>query len=93
MDLRDVSYAMRAVAEVAHAGENLLASMDRSRRGGLAPMVLGVALGVGIAALVFKSDARKRVLEWVGLTIVPVPAPSANGAAAEPRAAGGVAQA
>jgi len=87
MDLRNASRAMRAVAEVARAGENLLAGFERARRGGLTPMVVGVALGVGIGALVFRRDARKRVLEWVRLTIGPAPARTANGAAAEPGAA------
>jgi len=85
MDLGRLSYAMRAAADVARAGENLLVSIDRSRRSGLAPLALGVALGVGIGALVFREDARKRVLAWAGLTITP--ARAANGAAAAPRAA------
>ena len=92
MDLRNISYAMRAAADVARAGEDLLVSIDRSRRGGVAPILFGVALGVGIGALVFRKEARKRVLEWAGLTIAP--ARSANGAVvAEPRTADKAAQA
>lgn len=54
--------------------------------------MFGVVLGVGIGALIFQEDARKRVLEWAGLTIAP--ARSANGAVAtESRVAGDVAQA
>jgi hypothetical protein len=87
MTLQGVSYAMRAAADVARAGENLLGSMDRSRRwGGSAPILLGVVLGVAIGALVFRKEARKQVLEWAGLTSTP--ARSTNGATADPRAAG-----
>jgi hypothetical protein len=83
MTLQDISYAMRAAVDVARAGENLLASMDRSRRGGVVPILFAVALGVGIGALVFRKDVRQRLLEWAqGMTIVPVR--SANGATAEP---------
>ena len=91
MDLRDISYAMRAAADVASAGENLLASMARSRRGGAGPLLFGVALGVGIGALVFKKETRRQMLEWAGLTTI-APARSANGAAAEPRVAGDATQ-
>jgi hypothetical protein len=91
MDLRDISYAMRATADIARAGENLLASMNRSRRGGVTPILFGVALGVGMGALIFQKELRKRALEWVSLAIVP--ARTANGAAAEPHVAGDAAQA
>jgi hypothetical protein len=91
MDLRNISHAIRAVADVARAGENLLTSMDRSRRGGIGPILFGVALGVGIGALVFQKEARTRVVEWARLTIAPVRPP--NGAATEPRVAAGAAQA
>jgi hypothetical protein len=84
MNLRDMSHAVRAVADVARAGENLLASMDRSRKGGLLPILFGIGLGVGIGALVFRKELRQRVLDWAGLTIVAVSPRSANGAAAEP---------
>jgi hypothetical protein len=86
MNLRDISYAMRAAADVASAGENLLVSMARSRRGGAGPLLFGVAVGIGIGALVFKKETRQRIREWVGLTTI-APAGSTNGAAAEPQVA------
>ena len=82
MNLQTISYAMRAAADVARAGENLLSSMDRSRRGSLGPLLFGIALGVGIGAVMFQKDARKRVFEWAGVTFAR--APATNGAA-EPR--------
>jgi hypothetical protein len=84
MTLRDMTHAVRAVADVARAGENLLASMDRSRKGGLLPILFGIGLGVGIGALAFRKEVRQRLLDWAGLTIASVSSRSANGAAAEP---------
>jgi ABC-type nitrate/sulfonate/bicarbonate transport system permease component len=82
MNLRDLSYTIRN-ATVARAAEDLLASLERSHRRCVAPILLGVVLGVGIGALVFQEEARKRALQWMGPTIVR--SPSANGATAEPR--------
>jgi hypothetical protein len=86
MNLQRISYALRAAADVARAGENLLVSMDRSRRGGLMPLLVGVALGVGIGALVFQKELRERVLAWASTTVAPSRTAATNGASIEPQA-------
>jgi hypothetical protein len=91
MNLRDISYALRAASDVARAGESLLVSMDRSRRPHALPLLLGVALGVGIGAVVFRKETRERALAWLGLTVAPPR--GANGVTAEPRVTGAGAQA
>jgi hypothetical protein len=82
MTLQNISFALRAAADVARAGENLLASIDRSRKTSLGPLLFGVALGVGIGALIFQKDARKRVVDWAGVTFA---RPPATNGVAEPR--------
>ena len=83
MSLQQISYALRAAGDVARAGENLLSSLERSRRVGMVPMLFGVALGVGIGALVFHKELRDRVLEWVGVTVTA--SRTTNGVAQDPR--------
>jgi hypothetical protein len=66
MRFRDVSYALKAVAEVARAGERLVGSLDRSRpRGYLGSILVGVGLGVGLGALLFSESARQRLRGWL----------------------------
>lgn len=68
MRLREISYGLKAAAEVAHAGEQLLGSLDRSRRGYGGPILLGIGLGVGLGALLFSESARQRVRTWLSST-------------------------
>lgn len=66
MRLQDVSYALKAAAEVAHAGEQLVGSLDRSgSRGRLGVVLVSVGLGVGLGALLFSESARLRVRTWL----------------------------
>lgn len=65
MRLREISYALKAAADVAHAGEQLVGSLDRTRRGWVGPVLLGVGLGVGLGALLFSESARQRVQTWL----------------------------
>ena len=83
MSLQHISYALRAAADVARAGENLLSSLEKSRKIGVMPILFGVALGVGIGALVFQKELRDRVLEWAGVS--GVPSRTTNGATQDPR--------
>lgn len=62
MRLRNVSHALKAVADVAHAGEEFASSIDRTRsRGSLGTLILGIGLGVGIGVLLFSEKARQQV--------------------------------
>jgi len=66
MHLQDVSTALKAVAEVAHAGEQVVGSIDRARSRGYGfPILLGVGLGVGFGALLFSESARQQVRTWL----------------------------
>lgn len=69
MRLRNISYAIRTASEVASAGQRLLESLDRSGRLGgfglLTTLVVGVGAGVGIGAVVFSKDVRKRLASWL----------------------------
>lgn len=79
MRLQDVSTALKAVAEVAHAGEQVVGSIDRARSRGF-PILLGVGLGVGLGALLFSESARQQVRTWLS---------SASAVRANARANGG----
>ena len=65
MKLEDISYAARAVGEVARASERLFDSLAASRRFGVWPVLLGVGVGVAIGAIVFNDAARNRVKAWL----------------------------
>lgn len=75
MRLREISYALKAAADVAHAGEQLVGSLDRTRsRGFVLPVLLGVGVGVGLGALLFSESARERVSTWLfGPRVAPPP--------------------
>ncbi len=72
MNLRDVSYAMRMVGDVARAGERLLDAFEDSRRLHGWPVVLGIGVGFGIGALVFSNEARQKAKGWLGRVRAPV---------------------
>lgn len=84
MHLRNISYAFKAAADVARAGQLLVASLDRSQNP-LGSILIGVGLGVGIGALLFSETARHRVRTWLGATVQPKVAK--NGSASAPFAA------
>ena len=85
MHLREVSYALKALAEVAHAGEELVGSMDRSRsRSPMGALLVGVGIGVGVGALLFSEPARRALRTWLVGTPV---AARANGVEPVPAAA------
>lgn len=77
MRLSNLTAAFRAAADVARAGERLLATLDRSSWSRsarmLAPLGLGVAAGFGLGALAFHGKTRRRVVEWLA------PRPQARG--------------
>ena len=85
MNLRKISYGLRAAGDVARAGETLLGSLDRSRAGGALPLLVGMVLGAAVGALLLRDDLRKQVLAWAGLSSVTA-SRGANGAPVEPRA-------
>lgn len=67
MRLQDLSYILKAVADVAQAGEQLLGSFARARsRGHVGSVLVGVGLGVGLGALLFSEPARRGVWTWLG---------------------------
>lgn len=72
MRLRDISRALRAAADVARVGEQLIISLDRSR-GSAGSILIGVGLGVGLGALLFSDTARERVRTWINGAIAVKP--------------------
>lgn len=81
MRFQDVSYAMKMVADVAHAGEQMFGAIDRARsRTYLGSILVGIGLGVGLGALLFSESARRQVRTWLAGPIVVVRA-HGNGAA------------
>ncbi len=72
MNLRDVSYAMRVVGDVARAGERLLDAFEDSRRLHGWPVVFGIGVGFGIGTLVFSDEARRRTKAWLGKLRAPL---------------------
>ena len=91
MRLQDISCALKAVAEVAHSGEQLVGSLDRARsRSHLVSMLVGIGVGVGLGAVMFSEPARKQVLAW--LFGAPIAQPGSGrpavDVAVQPKAAG-----
>ncbi len=76
MNLRDVSYAMRVTGDVARTGQRLLDVLEDSRRLHAWPVVFGMGLGIGIGALIFSDEARRRTKAWLGKIQAPLIAPS-----------------
>lgn len=65
MNLRDVSYALRATSDLANVAERLVSSLASSRRLTGWPVLLGIGVGIGVGALLFSEDARTRVKTWL----------------------------
>jgi hypothetical protein len=76
---------MKAVADVAHAGEQMFGSLDRARsRTHIGSILLGVGLGVGLGALLFSESARQQVRTWLAGPTVAVRVQGNGAAHAEP---------
>lgn len=89
MRLRNVSYALKAVAEVARAGDQLVDSLDRSRSGRyLGSVLLGVGLGVALGAVLFSESARESLRGWLTDALGAPPARAGETAAANVAPAG-----
>ncbi len=66
MKLQEISYALRVAGDVARAGERLFESLAASRRLTAWPVMLAFGAGIGVGALIFNEDARKRAKMWFG---------------------------
>ncbi len=77
MKLKEISYVLRVVADVAQAGEHLFDSLARARRTSPWPMMIGVGVGVAIGAAIFDEKTRSRAKAWLsehGIREEPKPA-------------------
>jgi hypothetical protein len=68
MRLRDITDTLKAAADLAHAGEQIVGAIERVRvRGRGGPVLIGLGLGLGVAlgALLFSESTRRRLQGWL----------------------------